>query len=540
MPAATPAATAAGPNPAERGIRDLLGLLGLSALWQGKDGATIVGHMLAAVERLLQTRFAYVEAQLLPEAVPLQRAQVNGRLLAEADCTLWHDSTADWPRTVSVSRPGSAPSPTPLGEMHVVRMEMGMSTLRGGAWFGSDRPDFPTTTELAVLRAATSLAASAIQAARIQYERDQANQAKDEFLAMLGHELRNPLAPIRMGAGLLLRDGISAEQVRKTALIIDRQVGHLTGLVDGLLDMSRLATGAVLLAPASVDLHEVVHDALEQTAPLMASKAHTVTLELTPGAALVFGDRNRLVQVLANLLNNAARYTPAGGRITVTLARRGAHVLVRVSDNGIGIEPAMLRRVFELFAQARRSSDRSEGGLGVGLALARQLVDLHGGTLMAHGEGLGHGAAFELLLPRHVNAVAAMPPPVPAAPPRALQLLIVDDNRDAADTLAEMLRLFNHAVTVCYHPHEALAWAASGHADVCLLDIGLPDLDGHELARRLLALPGTAGATLLALTGYGQAQDRARALAAGFHHHCVKPVSMAQLHAILADHRPLS
>ena len=527
---------------AEHGIRDLLGLLALSALWQGRDGTMVMEQMLGAVERLLPIRFAFAQASVIDGEAPIARARAAGQALDDDACKAWQYSASAWTRTVSVARPGSASSLTPIGELHVIRLEMGLGTLQGVAWFGSDRPGFPSTTELAVLRAATSLAATAIQAAKIAHERNQANQAKDEFLAMLGHELRNPLAPIRMGASMLLRDGVTPEQVKKTGLILERQVGHITGLVDSLLDVSRLATGAVVLAESEVDMKEVVRDAFEQISPLIHAKSHQVVLSLPKDDAPVFGDRNRLVQVVANLLNNAARYTSAGGRIALDLALVGQQVSICVSDNGIGIEAAMLKRVFDLFTQAKRSADRSEGGLGVGLALARQLVELHGGTLQARSQGLGHGAQFEVLLHRRLLRVPVAPPCLPllaTAPAPAcqsgLKILVVDDNRDGADTLAEMLQLLGHQVTVCYHPHDALLVANDVAAEVYLLDIGLPEMDGYELARRLKRQLGSMRHTLVALTGYGQADDLRKAREAGFDQHCVKPISLEKLQAILSE-----
>lgn len=525
---------------AERGMRDLLGLLALSALWQGRDGATVMEQMLSAVERLVPIRFAYAQARLLDGEQPTVTARVAGVPLNQEACLAWQHSTSGWSRTVNVGRPDDLLSPTPIGDMQISRMEMGVSTLQGTVWFGSDRPGFPTTTELAILRAATSLAATAIQAAKIAHERNQANQAKDEFLAMLGHELRNPLAPIRMGASLVLRDGVTPEQVKKTGLILERQVGHITGLVDSLLDVSRLATGAVVLSESEVDMKEVVRDAFEQISPLIHAKSHQVVLSLPEENAPVFGDRNRLVQVVANLLNNATRYTGAGGRIALDLALVGQQVSICVSDNGIGIEAAMLKRVFELFTQAKRSADRSEGGLGVGLALARQLVELHGGTLQARSQGLGHGAQFEVLLQRRQLRSPVAPPclPVPAtatapACQPGLNIVVVDDNRDGADTLAEMLQLLGHQVRVCYHPRDALLIAADVAAEVYLLDIGLPEMDGYELARRLKRQLGGMRHTLVALTGYGQADDLRKAREAGFDQHCVKPISLEKLQAIL-------
>ncbi|MCC2973140.1 PAS domain S-box protein [Massilia sp. IC2-476] len=365
----------------------------------------------------------------------------------------------------------------------------------------------------------------------------EADRRKDEFLAMLAHELRNPMAPIRAAADLLETRELPPEQRRRTSQIISRQVRHMTGLVDDLLDVSRVTRGRVELQKTRLDAKQVIADAIEQTRPLMEAKRHRLVVELASDAAQVLGDHKRLVQVLSNLLNNAAKYTPAGGRITVTMGTSDAQVLLEVADNGIGIAPELQGRVFDLFAQADRSVDRSQGGLGIGLALVKSLVDLHGGSVICRSEGEGQGSRFIVTLPRAARQeapVRAQEEAVPAVPAGRRRTLVVDDNVDAAQMLGMCLEAAGHEVMLEYSPLPALERARLVRPEICILDIGLPGIDGNELARRLRAQPETSGATLIALTGYGQEQDRCSALAAGFDHHLVKPVAAPELLALVA------
>jgi PAS domain S-box-containing protein len=368
-----------------------------------------------------------------------------------------------------------------------------------------------------------------------------ANRRKDEFLAMLAHELRNPLAPIRAAADLLSMPGADEARVRTTSAIISRQVGHLTSLVDDLLDVSRVTRGLVVLDMEHVDMKRVVSDAVEQVRPLVEARRHGLTVDLPPEAAHVYGDRKRLVQVLSNLLNNAAKYTPEGGRIRVTMQVEPAHVSVAVADDGIGMSADMTSRAFALFAQAERTSDRAQGGLGIGLALVRNLVELHGGTVSAKSAGAGAGSEFTICLPRRD---AALPMPSNAhedfarTPATPLRVLVVDDNQDAANMLAMFLDVSGHAALVEHDSRQGLARALAEQPDVCLLDIGLPGMDGNELARQLRADPRTAGAVLIAVTGYGQALDRHHTHDAGFDHHLVKPLDPSELAALLAAIKP--
>jgi signal transduction histidine kinase/ActR/RegA family two-component response regulator len=365
-----------------------------------------------------------------------------------------------------------------------------------------------------------------------------ADQRKDEFLAMLAHELRNPLAPISTGAHLLKLLHSDNAQITQTCSIIVRQVDHMTSLVDDLLDVSRVTRGLVSLSTQVLDFKRVVDDAAEQIRPLIAARRHRVVIELPPAPAYVKGDHKRLVQVCANLLNNATKYTPEGGTIHLRVDADGNDYVLTVADDGIGMEPVLVERVFDLFTQAERTPDRSQGGLGLGLALVKSLVELHGGEVRAHSPGLGKGSTFTVRLPRYTQDVVLAPAPVVGEEHHdggvPLRILLVDDNVDAVHTLQLFLRSGGHRVEVAYSATDALELAKSFVPEVCLLDIGLPDFDGNELARRLRMLPQAAGATLIAMTGYGRQQDREASMAAGFDHYLVKPVNTTQLADILA------
>jgi signal transduction histidine kinase/CheY-like chemotaxis protein len=367
-----------------------------------------------------------------------------------------------------------------------------------------------------------------------------ANRQKDQFLAMLAHELRNPLAPIMTAAQLLKLGRLDAKSVANASEIIVRQAEHMTDLVNDLLDVSRVTRGLVTLEKDELDLNAIVSAAVEQVRPLIDARRHALTLQLSGEPAHVTGDRTRLVQVISNILNNAAKYTAPGGRIVLAVAVGDERATVSVRDNGVGIAPEVLPYIFDLFTQAERTPDRSQGGLGIGLALVKSLVALHGGTVHAHSEGLGQGSEFSICLPCAARAAAEAAndggATADAAPDNGnLRVLVVDDNADAAQMLAALLEVQGHAVSVEYDARGALARARNEHPDVLLLDIGLPDMDGYELARRLRAQPENAGATLVALTGYGQNQDREEAQQAGFDHYLVKPADLNEVNEVLAQ-----
>ena len=363
---------------------------------------------------------------------------------------------------------------------------------------------------------------------------------KDEFLAMLSHELRNPLAPIRSAAHLLGMAPENAARVRQSSAIIERQVNHMTSLINDLLDVSRVNTGLVTLDKQVIDLHQIVVESLEQVQPLIAERSHTLAVSApAEGEVAVLGDRKRLVQVLTNLLHNAAKYTPPGGQVALMVTHHAGMAELHVSDNGIGVGADLMPHIFELFTQEKRSSDRAQGGLGLGLALVRSLVSLHGGHVTVASEGVGAGATFSVYLPRHVQAAGVREGDCAMrAPGSALRLMVVDDNRDAANALAMLLELEGHTVAVEHEPQRALEKAAEFCPDACLLDIGLPGMDGYELARRLRENARTAGTTLIALTGYGNKYGRETTVSAGFDFYFVKPARTAELIGVLAAIEP--
>jgi signal transduction histidine kinase/CheY-like chemotaxis protein len=365
-----------------------------------------------------------------------------------------------------------------------------------------------------------------------------ADQRKDEFLAMLAHELRNPLAPIVSAATMLSNFELQPSMVQRAADIIARQAGHMTSLIDDLLDVSRVTRGKVELEFVELDLKDVLADAVEQVRPLIEKHGHRLVQEAMPMPALVVGDRKRLVQVMTNLLSNAAKYTLEGGRIEVRLATRGALLDLTIRDDGIGMSPELIATAFDLFSQGTRGLDRSQGGLGIGLALVRSLLKLHGGEVTAASDGPGCGSTFRVTLPLSSRAGAVAPTAGTDAQqgnPAALRIGVVDDNEDAAVTLALLLETLGHTVSVAHSARAALEALPAFEPDVCLLDIGLPEMNGFELARALRARPGTDHAILIAVTGYAQEKDRAEARAAGFHDLFAKPVDLEVLGAALVQ-----
>ncbi|HEY1556297.1 MAG TPA: ATP-binding protein [Kofleriaceae bacterium] len=359
-------------------------------------------------------------------------------------------------------------------------------------------------------------------------------EAKDAFLAMLGHELRNPLAPIVAALDVMkLRSGGALD---REGAIIERQVHHLVRLVDDLLDISRVARGQVRLERGHVAVAEAVGQAVEAARPLIDERAHQLAVELEPELA-VDADLGRLTQVIANLVMNAAKYTPDGGRIDIEARRRGDAAVIVVRDNGSGIAAELLPRIFELFVQGERSVDRAEGGLGLGLAIVKHLVELHGGRVLADSEGVGRGSSFTVWWPISRGPIEVAPANAPharvAPPERALRVLVIDDNVDAAFTLGELVRVLGHHPIVVHDAPSALATATDEAPELALVDLGLPNIDGYELAERLRALPGLSRTPLVAVTGYGQASDRARTLQAGFAEHLVKPIGLEDLRALL-------
>jgi PAS domain S-box-containing protein len=368
----------------------------------------------------------------------------------------------------------------------------------------------------------------------------EADRRKDEFLATLAHELRNPLAPISNAVQILTLRGDDSEVVAQTREVMDRQIHQMTRLVDDLLEVSRIGRGKISLQKAPLDMAEVVATAVETSRPLVEAHRHTLTVSLPERPARVEADGSRLAQVLSNLLNNAAKYTEDGGRIDLIVEQGRGEVVIRVRDNGIGIASERLPSIFDMFEQIEGAADRSQGGLGIGLTLARRLIEMHGGKIEAHSAGLGKGSEFVTRLPALAEAAMepatepAEGPPMPSANgPR--RVLVVDDNVDSAESLAVLLRLYGHDVRLAHDGEAALEEARAFRPDVMFLDINLPKMDGYEVARRLRLEPAMAGMTLVAMTGYGQEEERRRTREAGFHSHLVKPVDFDMLQELLSS-----
>jgi PAS domain S-box-containing protein len=366
----------------------------------------------------------------------------------------------------------------------------------------------------------------------------EADRHKDEFLATLAHELRNPLAPLRNAIQVMrLKGSTDDPDVRWARDVVERQVEQLTRLVDDLLDVSRISRGKIDLQTEPVDMAAVVARAIEISRPLIDAHKHCLEVSLPKQAVRVEGDLTRLAQILSNLLNNAAKYTEEGGRIDLTVEPSGGEAVLRVRDTGVGIAADMLPQIFEMFIQVQGSVSRSEGGLGIGLTLVRSLVEMHGGRVEAHSEGPGHGSEFVVRLPLLRETA---PPAATVAEQQSLckvpvrSVLIVDNNRDAADSLSLLLRLAGQEVRTAYDGPAALDLARARPPDVVLLDIGMPGMDGLEVARRLRQDVGLKQALLVALTGYGEDEDRRRSQEAGFNVHLVKPVDVRALERLLA------
>jgi signal transduction histidine kinase len=367
-------------------------------------------------------------------------------------------------------------------------------------------------------------------------EAERANAVKDEFLAMLGHELRNPLAPIVTALALMRRQDRASANRELT--ILERQVQHVVRLVDDLLDVARITRGKMDLHREEVDVADMIAHGLETARPLLEGRGHSLAIDVPRGSLFIDGDPSRLGQVVANLLTNAAKYTPQGGAVSVSARAAGEFAEVRVRDNGVGMSSELLLRVFDLFEQGAQSLDRSAGGLGLGLAIVKSIAMLHGGSVTATSEGPGMGSEFVVRLPRATaRERPADPPssPPPLHPEGLRRVLIVDDNEDAADMLDVALRGMGHTTRTAHDGPSAIEAARQFAPDVALLDIGLPIMDGYEVARQMRAIFGDRTPKLVAITGYGQQSDRVRSRDAGFDCHLVKPIDLAQFADIFAE-----
>jgi signal transduction histidine kinase len=404
-----------------------------------------------------------------------------------------------------------------------------------GVLYVSDRRsgEFSEEDESLLVQLA-QLASIAIQNC-VHAEAREANRLKDEFLATLSHELRNPLAGISNALYLLSQFGAHEARPRELRQLIQRHTDYLTRLVADLLDVSRITRGLVELQRQPLDLAAVVNRAVEVNRPLIEGRRHELTVSLAPETLRVDADPVRLEQVLTNLLSNAAKYTEPGGKIRLSVQRDGGEGVLRVEDTGSGISPELLPRVFDLFTQAERSYARTHGGLGIGLHIVKRLVELHGGTVTAHSAGAGHGSEFVVRLPlTAVGPEASAPPIRNQRRGSGRRILIIEDDRDSADTLREILELAGHNVASAATGPEGVRAAAEYSPDVVLCDIGLPGMDGYAVAAELRRLAATAQKPLIAVTGFGQEEDRRRSRAAGFDQHLTKPLDLEELLRLVA------
>jgi signal transduction histidine kinase/ActR/RegA family two-component response regulator len=477
----------------------------------------------------------------MPRSVREAIDQVGGHG-REIDVPLWADAAAseDWPAQLRSAR--------------VLPVKHGEQTF-GVLLLGSTRPA-PAygPADQAMLGELVSRAGMALENARLYWnlkreiaktreaeeKLQDASRRKDEFLAMLSHELRNPLAPIRNAVEVVRRVQPTDPRLAWARDVVDRQVRHLAGLVDELLDVSRITQGKISLKKEPVELGKAIAQAIETVRSLVEARNQQLHTNLATTPIWIGGDFGRLAQIVANLLNNAAKYTAEGGRIELSTSAADGKATIVVRDNGIGIDHELLPRVFDLFTQGARSLDRSLGGLGVGLTVVHRLVELHQGRVEVSSEGVGKGSQFKVILPcitevGHQGREEELPawegPPVGGR-----RVLVVDDNVDAAESVAVFLRMEGHEVKSVTDGYEALHSAQVFAPQVVILDIGLPGINGYEVARRMRELPQTKGALLIALTGYGQKEDAQLAAEAGFHHHFVKPTDPRAIQAAIAGH----
>ena len=398
-----------------------------------------------------------------------------------------------------------------------------------------------TEHELRLTDLYAALAAGFLQRRQNEEALRLADQRKDQFLATLAHELRNPLAPLASGLDVLGRGVSRDERLSRTAHMMDRQMGHLVRLVDDLLDVGRITSGKIELRSSMVSIEAVLESAIDACRDAIHAHRHELYVERNARGLRVMGDFDRLAQVFSNLISNAVKYTPRGGRIRIVTRQLDGHAMVDVIDTGIGIPASELPQVFELFSQVRSHHSHAEGGLGIGLSLVRSLVELHGGSVKAQSAGVGKGSCFTVRLPLHPQAAAAdAAPPLapPDAAPQPLRVLIVDDNVDAALALGMALESEGYVATLAHDGVEAIEQVGTAAPDIVLMDIGMPHMDGLEAARRMRQLPQGQRLYLVAITGWGQARDREMTREAGFDEHLVKPVRVATLHEIFARIHP--
>lgn len=477
----------------------------------------------ASFDRLLEALADGAAGILVPEET-LTPASLDGLAAALRSHPPW----SDLPILVLVRAGGTSASTREavrtLGNVMLLERPLGLATLVSAV-----------RTALRARRRQYQIRDHFDERLRIEESLRLAEQRKDEFLATLGHELRNPLAPLLSGMHLLRLGGLDATRSAHVLDIMERQITQLARLVDDLLEVSRITRGMIEMRQHPLDLVAVVRAAIDATRPVIDAAGHELVTTLPDTPLAIVGDRVRLTQVLTNLLTNAVKYTGGRGRIDVTARRDGDEAVVSVRDNGIGISPTHLAAVFEMFMQVDRSNRQAQGGLGIGLTLVRTLVESHGGRVEARSAGPGTGSEFLVWLPLLGQRVSADDVPTPLRPWPARRVLVVDDNRDAAETLSALLQALGATVSVAHSGRSALDQLDAFAPDTVLLDIGMPEMDGYEVARRIRARTGAGEVLLIALTGWGQERDQRLSKAAGFDHHMVKPPDLDKLRELLDD-----
>ena len=532
---------------ANRCLRDVVALSTLPAIWLGAEMPRVAESLAAAL-------FTTVSPDLVFVAL---RDPDTGREITVAQTDRYH---TDEKLAAELARPlfawAAAHDAEELaalacgpGMMHFAVRSLGYEAELGIIAAGYRDPESRTQFQSTLLGVGAAQAASqvrncmllralrdaAAENARLVADLRAEDQRKNEFLATLAHELRNPLAPLRHALELLEADG--ARALPRLHGIMDRQVKHLVRLVDDLLEISRITHGTIDLRQEDLKLGDILHNAAESSASLIAAARHKLLIQPVAASLRVRGDGVRLAQVFCNLLNNAARYTDPGGEIRVEVAQEGNEAVVRVRDTGMGIAPGDTERIFEMFTQVERKPRLGVAGLGIGLALVKRLVELHGGSVQANSDGRGKGSTFAVRLPLATHATAAEPrqAPLPAAPARAVKVLAVDDNVDAVESLGMLLEMLGMDVRIAHDGRAGLAQFEAFRPDVVILDIGMPEMDGYELARRIRSHASSRGVKLVALTGWGQDIDRGRCFESGIDHHLTKPADIEDLQAVIGS-----
>jgi signal transduction histidine kinase/CheY-like chemotaxis protein len=521
-----------------RCIRELVALSALSATWDRADVQGVAGSLADVLLRSLQVEFVYVRVPELVDGAAFEVVRVRSGKETDGLARTVGGALEPWLADGLGSSPTTA-NPVGDGTVRLAVIPIGYDGNCGFVVAGSRQLDFPVQTDRLLLGVGANQAAVVLQHKRTEAAFQELDRRKDEFLAILAHELRNPLAPLSNSLEVLRLAENSPELMGQTRGVMERQVRQMVRLVDDLMDVSRMTRGKIELRRQRTELAAVLECVVEAARPVLEALGHELTVTLPPEPVFLDADLSRLAQVFSNLLNNAAKYTERAGHIRLTAERQESEVVVKVRDDGIGISGDVLPRIFDIFTQGDRSLERAQGGLGIGLSIVRGVVELHGGSVVAHSAGPGQGSEFTVRLPVLLAPTgeiqAAEGDGEPAAVPPHRRILVADDNADSAESLALLLTLRGSEVRIAHDGWEAVEAAAAFRPDIVLLDIGMPRLNGYEAARRIREQGRGERVVLIALTGWGQDEDRQRSTDAGFDFHLVKPVDFAALEQLLAS-----